>query len=65
MNEGVKQLIEMLRAREEGMWEQMERAVERNDELDRIHYIGWYRGIQGSRMLVEYLQRDNAFKDKE
>jgi hypothetical protein len=53
----VNRAIEMLRVREEGMRGHIHKAVSRGNEEDRVHYVGWLRGIQGSRTMLEYLLR--------
>lgn len=58
MNRDTQQLIDVLKAREEGMSKLIHKAATRGNEQDRIHYIGWLRGIEGSRRLVQYLFRD-------
>lgn len=53
-----QRLIDMLKSREEGMREHIRHAAEKGREEDRIHYIGWLRGIRGSIDLIEYLRRE-------
>lgn len=45
-------LIAMLKKREDGMREYIGKSIGE----DKAHYIGWLRGIQCSRELVEYLR---------
>ena len=52
----LQKIIDLLRRREEVMREHIKRSSEIGDEKGRIHYIGWLRGIQGSRNMLEYFR---------
>ena len=60
MNTEIQKFIDMLIRREAGMKENIKKALDRGNNMDRIHYIGWLRGIQGTRLDMQYF-----FKEKE
>jgi hypothetical protein len=54
----LEDIIEMLKKREEGIRDDIQKAWQRNDAVDRIHYIGWLRGVKTSRELLEWVAKD-------
>ena len=56
MNAEIQKFIDMLKGRENAMKENIKKSV--NNE-DRVHYIGWLRGIETSRTTAEYLFKDS------
>ena len=56
MNTEIQKFIDMLKGREDAMKENIKKSV---GNEDRVHYIGWLRGIEGSRTTAEYLFKDS------
>ena len=58
MNPDVQKFIDMLKAREDGMREHIAKEAANGNNEARVHYIGWLRGIQGSRTAAEVVVKD-------
>lgn len=59
MTEREQRLIDMLKVRRDAMKEYITKY--KDDELNRVHYIGWVRGIETSLMAADVIFNE---KDK-
>ena len=54
-----KELLDILKSREDHIWSCMQESLKQGNEKDRAHYVGWYRGIMTSRFLIEFVLKDD------